>query len=63
MILLLSVIVILKFLSHSVLKIMAETGCDWKYEIVTAFSITAARDDSVIYIYGFLASCSCVAVL
>ncbi|RXN07153.1 DDB1- and CUL4-associated factor 17 [Labeo rohita] len=30
----------------NVLKIMAETGCDWKYEIVTDFSITAARDNS-----------------
>ncbi|XP_039503206.1 DDB1- and CUL4-associated factor 17 isoform X1 [Pimephales promelas] len=32
----------------NVLKIMAETGCDWKCEIVTDFSITAARDNSVI---------------
>ncbi|ROI15930.1 DDB1- and CUL4-associated factor 17 [Anabarilius grahami] len=30
----------------NVLKIMAETGCDWKYKIVTDFSIIAARDNS-----------------
>ncbi|XP_077072827.1 DDB1- and CUL4-associated factor 17 isoform X1 [Siphateles boraxobius] len=30
----------------NVLKIMAETGRDWKCEIVTDFSITAARDNS-----------------
>ncbi|XDV31078.1 hypothetical protein PO909_033849, partial [Leuciscus waleckii] len=30
----------------NVLKIMAETGCDRKCEIVTDFSITAARDNS-----------------
>ncbi|NP_001138261.1 DDB1- and CUL4-associated factor 17 [Danio rerio] len=30
----------------NILKIMAETGCDWKYEIITDFSITAARDSN-----------------
>nr|XP_055071948.1 DDB1- and CUL4-associated factor 17 [Misgurnus anguillicaudatus] len=30
----------------NVLKITANPGCDWKYEIVTDFSITAARDNS-----------------
>ncbi|XP_077072828.1 DDB1- and CUL4-associated factor 17 isoform X2 [Siphateles boraxobius] len=34
----------------NVLKIMAETGRDWKCEIVTDFSITAARDNSVIVV-------------
>ncbi|XP_067299300.1 DDB1- and CUL4-associated factor 17 isoform X2 [Pseudorasbora parva] len=34
----------------NVLKITAETGCDWKYEMVTDFSITAARDNSVIVV-------------
>lgn len=37
---------------------MAETGCDWKYKIVTDFSITAARDNSVIIVCGFITSCS-----
>ncbi|XP_051564087.1 DDB1- and CUL4-associated factor 17 isoform X1 [Myxocyprinus asiaticus] len=32
----------------NVLKIMAEASCDWKYEIVTEFSINAARDNSAI---------------
>ncbi|KAA0716086.1 DDB1- and CUL4-associated factor 17 [Triplophysa tibetana] len=31
----------------NVLKIMADPGCDWKYEIVADFSITAARDNNV----------------
>ncbi len=53
----------LNFLFYSVLKIMAETGCDWKYEIVTDFSITAARDNRVNVIYGFIISCSSNGIL
>lgn len=35
---------------------MANAGCDWKYEIVTDFSITADRDNNVIVFCGFIIS-------